>query len=161
MTPVRVVPALEPLEDGHARLGVALKPAPGQHLALQRGEEALSHGIVVRITSGLVFTTVRRGAGGRLGTGLHPRNVLRLLHRLLDKAGLPHVRFHDLRHSAASLLIAAGVELVEVSMLLGHSEMRVTADLYSHLQQQTASRAAQHMDAVLVREGVSGPDPIS
>ncbi len=101
--------------------------------------------------TGLVFTTVRRGAGRRLGTGLHPRNVLRLLHRLLDKAALPHVRFHDLRHSAASLLIAAGVELVEVSMLLGHSEMRVTADLYSHLQQQTASRAAQHMDAVLVR----------
>ena len=98
-----------------------------------------------------MFTTVRRGAGRRLDTGLHPRNVLRLLHRLLDKADLPHVRFHDLRHSAASLLIAAGVELVEVSMLLGHSEMRVTADLYSHLQQQTASRAAQHMDAVLVR----------
>ena len=61
------------------------------------------------------------------------------------------VRFHDLRHSAASLLIAAGVELVEVSMLLGHSELRVTADLYSHLQQQTAAKAARHMDAVFGR----------
>jgi len=40
-------------------------------------------------------------------------------------------------------------ELVEVSMLLGHSELRVTADLYSHLQQQTASRAAKHMESVL------------
>jgi hypothetical protein len=40
-------------------------------------------------------------------------------------------------------LIAAGVELVEVSMLLGHSELRVTADLYSHLQKQTASKAAR------------------
>ena len=59
------------------------------------------------------------------------------------------------RHSAASLLIAAGVELVEVSMLLGHSELRVTADLYSHLQKQTAARAARRMDAVLSREGVS------
>ena len=58
------------------------------------------------------------------------------------------VRFHDLRHSAASLLIAAGVELVEVSMLLGHSELRVTADLYSHLQKQTAARAAQKMDVL-------------
>src|SRR5262245_54546149 len=64
---------------------------------------------------------------------------------------LPHLRFHDLRHSAASLLIAAGVELVEVSMLLGHSELRVTADLYSHLQKQTAAKAARHMDAVLNR----------
>jgi site-specific recombinase XerD len=53
-----------------------------------------------------------------------------------------------LRHSAASLLIAAGVELVEVSMLLGHSELRVTADLYNHLQAQTAAMAAQRMDAL-------------
>jgi site-specific recombinase XerD len=45
-------------------------------------------------------------------------------------------------------LIAAGVELVEVSLLLGHSELRVTADLYSHLQKQTAARAARHMDAI-------------
>lgn len=63
-------------------------------------------------------------------------------------AKLPRVRFHDLRHSAASLLIAEGVELVEVSMLLGYSELRVTADLFSHLQKQTAARAARHMDAV-------------
>jgi len=42
-----------------------------------------------------------------------------------------------------------GVELVEVSMLLGHSELRVTADLYSHLQQQTAARAAKRMEHVL------------
>jgi integrase len=54
--------------------------------------------------------------------------VLRVLHDLLDAAALPRVRFHDLRHSAASLLIAAGVQLAEVSMLLGHSELRVIAD---------------------------------
>ena len=62
---------------------------------------------------------------------------------------LPHVRFHDLRHSAASLLIAEGVELVEVSVLLGHSELPVTADLYSHLQKQTGAKAAQRMNAML------------
>ena len=100
--------------------------------------------------TGLVFTTyTRRGPGERVGAALHPRNVLRMLHMLLERAGLPRRRFHDLRHSAASLLIAAGVELVEVSMLLGHSELRVTADLYSHLQQQTAATAARHMEAVL------------
>jgi integrase len=69
---------------------------------------------------------------------------------LLKAAKLPVVRFHDLRHSAASLLIAEGVELVEVSMLLGHSELRVSADVYSHLQKQTAARAARTMDAVLL-----------
>ena len=55
----------------------------------------------------------------------------------------------SLRHSAASLLIAAGVELIEVSMLLGHAELRTTSDLYSHLQEQTAAKAARHMDALL------------
>ena len=99
--------------------------------------------------TGLVFTTYRRRQGGKVGKGLQPRNVLRTLHTLLDAAEIPRVRFHDLRHSAASLLIAAGVELVEVSMLLGHSELRVTADLYSHLQKETASKAARHMDRVL------------
>jgi len=98
-----------------------------------------------------VFTLARRGKGRQLGTALHPRNVLRILHALLTAAGLPRMRFHDLRHSAASLLIAEGVQLAEVSMLLGHSELRVTADLYAHLQQQTAAKAARHMDAVLKR----------
>jgi integrase len=104
--------------------------------------------------TGLVFTTYRickegKGEHLRVGAGLHPRNVLRVLHRLLEEAKLPRARFHDLRHSAASLLIASGVELVEVSQLLGHSELRVTADLYSHLQKQTAARAATIMDGVL------------
>ncbi|NOT27765.1 MAG: tyrosine-type recombinase/integrase [Acidobacteria bacterium] len=61
---------------------------------------------------------------------------------------LPRLRFHDLRHSAASLLIASGIELAEVSMLLGHSELRVTMDFYAHLQKQTAAKAAQRMDAI-------------
>ena len=96
-----------------------------------------------------MFTTYRHRAGRKVGTALHPRNVLRTLHTLLTAACLLLIRFHDLRHSAASLLIAEGVELVEVSMLLGHSELRVTADLYSHLQKQTSARAARRMNAVL------------
>ncbi len=93
--------------------------------------------------------TCREGKGRAMavGAGLHPRNVLRALHAVLKRADLRRMRFHDLRHSAASLLIAAGVELVEVSMLLGHAELLVTADVYGHLQQQT--RAAKHMDGVL------------
>jgi integrase len=107
------------------------------------------------VETGLVFTTyARRGAGRKIGVALHPRNVLRTLHMLLDAAELPRVRFHDLRHSAASLLIAEGVPLAEISLLLGHSELRVTADLYTHLQKQSAARAARHMDVLFgaVRE---------
>ena len=70
------------------------------------------------VETGLVFTTYRvckegKGEHLKVGAGLHPRNVLRTLHALLESAKLPRVRFHDLRHSAASLLIAGGVELVE------------------------------------------------
>lgn len=104
------------------------------------------------VDTGLVFTTyARRGAGRKVGAGLQPRNVLRLLHGLLDAAEpkLPRMRFHDLRHSAASLLLASGAELAEVSMLLGHSELRVTMDFYAHLQKQTAAKAAARMDALL------------
>ena len=107
-----------------------------------------------RVDTGLVFTTYRtyrdgKGESLKVGAALHPRNVTRVLAALLDEAKLPHVRFHDLRHGAASLLIAEGVELVQVSQLLGHSELRITADLYSHLQKQAAATAARVMDTIL------------
>lgn len=108
------------------------------------------------VDTGLVFTTYRtckEGKGEKLkvGAALHPRNVTRVLHALLEvtEPKLPRVRFHDLRHSAASLLLASGVQLAEVSKLLGHSEVRLTADLYSHLQKETAAKAARVMDAIL------------
>lgn len=108
------------------------------------------------VDTGLVFTTYMQAKAGKaknrkVGAGLHPRNVLRVLYRLLDAADLPRQRFHDLRHGAASLLLASGVQLAEVSKLLGHSELRLTADLYSHLMKQTATKAAAVMDGLLSR----------
>ena len=111
-------------------------------------EERLKAGPRWRET-GLLFTTFSPRPTNVCGQGLHPRNVLRTLHRLLQTAGLPICRFHDLRHSCASILLAQAVQLAEVSQLLGHSELRLTADLYGHLQQQTAARAAQYLDRVL------------
>jgi integrase len=145
---------LQPLKTEKSRRTLVLSSACVQALKAHRTrqrEERLKAG-ADWIDTGLIFATyARRGAGRKVGAPLAPRNVLRTLHALLAAATLTiaPIRFHDLRHSAASLLIAAGVELVEVSMLLGHSELRVTADLYSHLQKQTAARAAQRMDAIL------------
>ena len=59
---------------------------------------------------------------------------------LIVTVTLPRLRFHDLRHSVASLLIAAGVELVEVSLLARSLRTAGYRDLYSHLQQQTAAK---------------------
>lgn len=122
------------------------------HRTMQR-EERLKAG-ERWVDTGLVFGTYRtykagKGRNRKVGAALHPRNVTRVLEGILTAANLPHTRFHDLRHSAASMLLAQGVELVEVSKLLGHSELRVTADLYAHLQKQTAAKAAGIMDAVL------------
>jgi integrase len=143
---------LQPLKTVKCRRKVMLpefaKAALESHRAKQRVE--LFAAGPDSAHSGLVFTTyAREGDGRQLGTPQHPRNVTRVFYRVLENGGLRQIRFHDLRHSAASLLISQGVQLVEVSKLLGHSELRVTADLYSHLQQQTAARAAQHMDALL------------
>jgi integrase len=60
-------------------------------------------------------------------------------------------RRHDLRHTAASFLLARGVELAQVSQLLGHSKLHTTTDLYGHLMHDTVIEAAQVMDSVLPR----------
>ena len=91
---------------------------------------------------GLVFTTT-------LGTALDPRNVLRHFARVLKAAGIPHARFHDLRHSCATLLLAQGVSARVVQDILGHSAIRVTMDTYAHVMPAMREDAARAMDAVL------------
>jgi integrase len=87
----------------------------------------------------LVFSTA-------IGTPLMGRNVLRSLHRLLALSGLPRIRFHDLRHTCATLLLLARVNPKIVSEMLGHSSIRITLDLYSHvlpdMQQDAAATLA-------------------
>jgi len=95
--------------------------------------------------SGLVFTTP-------IGTPLEPRNLGRELHALLKTAGLPQIRFHDLRHSAASLLLAEGVHPRAVQELLGHSDFRVTMNVYSHVIRRVKRDTAETMSRIL-----SGP----
>jgi len=67
------------------------------------------------------------------GQHLNPGGVLVLLKHLLEKAGLPDSRFHDLRHSAATLLLSMGVHPKVVQEILGHSEISMTMDIYSHV----------------------------
>jgi integrase len=68
---------------------------------------------------------------------------------LLKRAGLPRIRFHDLRHSAATLLLSEGVHPKIVSEMLGHSQIAVTLDLYSHVTPTMQRQAAEAMEAVL------------
>lgn len=72
----------------------------------------------------------------------------RVLHRALDHAGLRRVKFHSLRHAAASLLIHAGVGDKAVQTIMGHSSIQVTKDIYGHLFADAEREAMTKMDAV-------------
>ena len=79
----------------------------------------------------------------------HPESranlISRGLHPALRRAGLPRMRFHDLRHCYASLLIDAGEPLMVVSPLLGHSSIKITADTYGHLMPDMVTGVGQRL----------------
>ena len=68
------------------------------------------------------------------GEQLKPTYVSHYFKTMLEKNNLIHIRFHDLRHSAASFLLSTGCDLKEIQDWLGHSNISTTADVYSHLQ---------------------------
>ncbi len=68
---------------------------------------------------------------------------------LLKKAGLPDIRFHDLRHTCATLLLAKGVHSKIVSEMLGHSSVSITLDVYSHVIPGLGEEEARAMDDLL------------
>ena len=70
--------------------------------------------------------------------------------RVLEKAGLPKIRFHDLRHTCASVLLNHGLPVIVVSNMLGHSKPSITLDIYGHLSQEKQSEAARIMDELVV-----------
>jgi integrase len=89
--------------------------------------------------TGLVFTT-------GFGTLVDPANLRRSLRQITERAGLGPWHPHELRHSAASLLSAAGVPLEEVADVLGHVSTRVTSSTYRHRTTSTVDAAAAPMD---------------
>jgi integrase len=72
-----------------------------------------------------------------------------MFHRHLDDAGLPQRRFHDLRHSCATLLLVQGVSPRVVMEVLGHSDVGMTLNTYSHVVPQLKREAADRMDEIL------------
>jgi integrase len=71
---------------------------------------------------------------------------------LLQRAGLPRIRFHDLRHTAASLLLAEGVHPKVVQEILGHSTVSMTLDTYSHTTPAMHREAVATLDRVLEQD---------
>ncbi len=92
--------------------------------------------------SDLVFTTP-------VGTVLDGTAVTKEFHRVLDRAGLPQRRFHDLRHSCATLLLVQGVSPRVVMDLLGHSQIGLTMNTYRPVIPDMRRDAAQRMQDLL------------
>ncbi len=93
--------------------------------------------------SRLVFTST-------VGGPVEATNMLRkVFYPLLERAGLPRVRFHDLRHGAATLMLQAGVHPKIVSETLGHAGIPITLDTYSHVLPSMGAQVAQAFDALL------------
>ena len=84
-----------------------------------------------------------------IGTPFNPRNLFRQYKILLQEAGLPAIRFHDLRHTAASLMLNHGIPVLIVSKRLGHAKPSITLDIYGHLIPSMQEQVAQIMDEVI------------
>ncbi len=93
--------------------------------------------------SGHVFTS-------SVGTPIDPTNLTRQFNHLLKEAGLNRVRFHDLRHTAASLMFNNGVDVLVASRRLGHAKPSITLDVYGHLIPSVQAEAADVMDRLVV-----------
>ncbi len=88
-----------------------------------------------------------------LGERLNPDWLTAAFPRFVEKHGLPRMRFHDLRHSCASLLLANGVPLKQIQEWLGHSDFSTTANIYAHLDYRSKLSSAKAMV-----EGISLPE---
>ncbi len=127
-----------------AALGSALKAHRTRQL-----EERLKVGTAWQ-EHGLVFCT-------SVGTPIHPRNCVRSFHALRKRAGMEHLRFHDLRHSCLSLLAAQGISARMAMEIAGHSDIRLTQNVYTHVYDDAKRQAADVMDR-LFPEMAAGAD---
>ncbi len=85
----------------------------------------------------------------RVGTPITASNIRRGFRKLLKKSRLPQIRFHDLRHTAASLMLNHGIPVLIASKRLGHSKPSVTIDIYGHLMPSKQEEAAELMDDLI------------
>ena len=76
---------------------------------------------------------------------MSPDSVLHMLQRVLKRAGLPRIRFHDLRHTFATMALQNGVDVKTVSSMLGHFDAGFTLRTYTHATRQKQDEAAQTM----------------
>jgi integrase len=163
------------LDSGSLRVVATLRREPGKAVAISAPKTAhsrrrveLSSSVVAALSAHKVATIEERWSAGQLwvdndlvfpnviGRPRGASNIVRAFHPLLERAGLPRIRFHDLRHTAATLMLGRGVHAKLVSEMLGHASIGITLDTYSHVLPTMHREAAEVMENLL-----SGAMPIS
>ncbi len=136
-------------KSAYSRRRVSLPPSLALLLREYRGEQQAQRAILGKPLNDddLVFAQPD-------GSPLGPYTVTHEFALLLKRAGLPHIRFHDLRHTHATLMLKAGVHPKVVSERLGHASVAITLDTYSHvvpgLQEVDAQRLDQMLEAPML-----------
>jgi len=144
--------AVCPPKTDHSTRVIALDHTTAAALAAHRDRqraEAAAFGPGYR-ASGFVFTNLN-------GDPMAPDRLTRIFKKLAGQAGLPPVRLHDLRHGAATLALAAGVDLRVVQDMLGHSSIVLTADTYTSVLPAVAHTAAEKVATLIIRAGCLVP----
>ena len=96
----------------------------------------------------LIFTN-------KAGNPVNGQNlVTRVFHPALKNAGVKRIRFHDLRHTYATLMISAGCNIKVLQRQMGHSSIQTTLDTYAHLLPEAAEGVASRLDEVVFEEGI-------
>lgn len=137
--------ALADTKTARSRRTLVLPPTAADALREQRDRqdrERADAGDLWQNVAGLVFADA-------IGRHVPPWHVSKSFRAALARLGLPAVRFHDLRHGVASMLLAQGVPLKLVSDMLGHSTITITADTYAHLDREQRSAAATAIEQAL------------
>lgn len=116
-----------------------------QQWRIRQAEERLALG-PAWVDQGLVFT-------GTTGTMVSQRTLCATLNRLCDRAGVPHINVHGLRHTYATRLLESGIDPRTAQELLGHSTVVMTLDTYSHVLPERKAAAAAAIDALFAPVG--------
>lgn len=129
----------------HSRRKIALGPTVVEALRRHRVCQAED-----RLCVGPAWSDQDLVFSNAVGGIMNPYNfVQRQFKALLKRANLPEIRFHDLRHTAATLLLARGVNVKVVSEMLGHSNIGITLNIYGHVLPHMQQEAAHIMDRAL------------
>jgi integrase len=116
---------------------------------LQALREHRQHQIEERLALGPACEDQDLVFASEIGGPLDPANCTAIFKKVLKRLELPDIRFHDLRHTCATLLLGAGTHPKIVSEMLGHSTIMLTLDSYSHVIPVMHSEAADTMDRIL------------